>query len=41
MTTATPLVFALPKGRKDDPAPNFSYERMKAEVLAVDPNAGM
>jgi N-acetylmuramoyl-L-alanine amidase len=32
---------ALPKGRKDDPSPNFSYARMKAEVLAVDPSAGM
>lgn len=31
---------ALPKGRKDDPSPNFSYDRMKAEVAAVDPNAG-
>jgi N-acetylmuramoyl-L-alanine amidase len=32
---------ALPKGRKDDPSPNFSYARFKQEVLAVDPNAGM
>lgn len=32
---------ALPKGRKDDPSPNFSYDRMKQEVAAVDPHAGM